>query len=510
MLPKINISIIVLAVILFIIAMKPSVVMAVDDAELSVEVLANSSSGDFAPFFIGSLNHGKTTQKSSALADIAFVKDLDLDSRFSWGIGAEVLAGAQSQNIYQRWDQQINDWIDNPQKPSSFWLQQLYAEAKYRSVFLSVGLKEHSAALLNPDLSSGDFVESGNARPIPEIRSGFVDFVDIPLTNGWVQINGQVAYGKMTDSKYIADRYNYYNYHIGKDAFYAYKYCFLRSNPEQRLMVTVGMQAATIFGGETQYYYKGECLKTNKYDSNLGTFVKMLMPVVSQDEDFAPGSSIGSWDFYSQYLLNDDNEIAAYFQWPFEDGSGIARRNKLDGVWGLEFRSSAQRVISGIVLEYIDFRDQSGPIHYAPDDNNTPTITQGTSGRDNYYNNAYYNSYANYGMSIGTPFLISPIYNLNGYPAFECNRANGFHLGVSGFLRYNMPYRLLLSHQRGLGTYSYPYYQVRTDTSVMVECNYQINSNFNLKMQVAADRGSLRGNNFGALLSVRYRCAFPH
>ncbi len=52
-------------------------------------------------------------------------------------------------------------------------IQQLYGEIKYRGVFVEAGMKEHDSPILPQSLTSGDLVESGNARPIPQIRAGF-------------------------------------------------------------------------------------------------------------------------------------------------------------------------------------------------------------------------------------------------------------------------------------------------------------------------------------------------
>lgn len=439
------------------------------------------------------------------MLDVSLSKNINEEKRFSWGFGTEILGGYSSQNDYLKWSTENKDWTYHPVGPPAVVLQQLYGEIKYRSVYFSLGMKEHEAALMNPLLSSGDFIESGNARPIPEIRGGLYDFVDIPLTNHWLQIQCQAAYGIMTDYGYMKNQYNYYSYHIGKNTLYNYKFCFFRTNPEQRFMATFGLQSGAFFGGSTDYYDKGEFVERRTYCSDISSFFKILLPVFNNDEDFALGSTLGSWDFYGQYLLNNGDEICAYFQWPFEDGSGLARRNKLDGVWGVEYCKGSPGVVRNVVLELIDYRDQSGPIHYAPGDFDGPTITEQSTGRDDYYNNFYYNSYANYGMSIGSPFIISPLYNLSGFPGFLANRANGVHFGIEGDISGRLHYRWLFGYQRNFGTYDIPFHSMRTNTSTMLECRYGINDKFELRGMMAYDGGSLLGNNFGVLVSLKYK-----
>lgn len=478
--------------------------------DYSLALSSNVSSGNFSPYFIGSLNHGKTTQKDAVLLDASISKDINAEKKISWGFGVEFTGGYSSRNDYLKWSADADDWTYHPAGPSAMMLQQIYGELKYRSIYLMLGMKEHEAALMNSRLSSGDFVESGNARPIPEVRAGFYDFVDIPFTNHWLQIQCQAAYGVMTDYGYLKDQFNFYNYHIGKNTLYNYKFCYFRTNPDQRFMATFGMQSGAFFGGTTDYYKDGEYDGNRKYRVDFKSFFDILIPVFNNDEDFALGSTIGTWDFYGQYLLNNGDEICAYFQWPFEDGSGLARRNKLDGVWGVEYCRGESGVVSNVVLEYVDYRDQSGPIHYAPGDYDGSTIGSQCTGRDDYYNNYYYNSYANYGMSIGTPFIISPIYNLSGYPGFLANRANGVHFGIEGDVSDRLHYRLLLGYQRNFGTYDQPFHSMRSNTSSMIECRYDLNSKIELKGMVAYDRGSLIGNNFGALVSIQYKSSIQN
>lgn len=474
---------------------------------LSAEIIAGGSTGDFAPYMIGSWNHGKTPSKSTALFEASAIKPLRLDRRFSWGFGADFLTGYSSKQDYARYEHASSSWTSTAQGPAAAWLQQLYGEVKYRGVFLTVGLKEHESAILNSRLSSGDFIESGNSRPIPEVRAGFVDFQNIPFTNGWVQIQGEISYGVMPDDKYMTNHYNYYSYHLNTDAFYSYKRCYFRTKPSQPLSVTVGMQVGGFFGGKTSFYNKGVLTHQEQFSKSVKTFFKMLLPTEGNGNDYYEGSSLGCWDFKARYRLKSGAEVSAYFQWPFEDGSGIGKMNGFDGIWGIELRLPQSKWLKAVVAEYVDFRNQSGPIHWAPSDRPGTTITSNATGFDNYYNNASYNSYANYGMAIGTPFLLSPVYNLDGYPAFACTRTSGFHIGGEGSLSSKLDWRLLLSYRHGLGGYDVPYTEARNCTSAMVNMVWRADvllPGLVIDGKVAFDAGKLQGNNFGVMAGIGY------
>lgn len=483
-------------------------------AQLTVDyeatVMGNASSGEFAPYYISSNNHGIMPQKESALGRVAGWHEMDTTKRFSYGFGADVIGGWCDGATYSSYDADLGQYYNHEESPSNIWIQQLYGEIKYRGVFLTVGLKEQNSAMLNNDLSSGDLMQSGNSRPIPEVRAGFVNFQDIPFTNGWVQIDGEISYGKTTDSDWLEDRFNYYSNRLTVDSWYTYKRAYFRTKPSQAFSITIGAQAAGQFRGTTYRYKNGEVYKVEKRDSKFRDFFDMFIPKAGE-EGYVKGNHLGSWDFMARYRLRNNDQLRAYFQWLWEDGSGIGKLNGFDGLWGVEYRSSRRGIVNGVVVEYLDFTNQSGPIHWDQMDNVGTTITDtDATGADNYYNNMNYNGYAHYGMSIGSPMFRSPLYNQDGVLEYVDNRFRGFHVGVIGNILRQLEYRILGSYRKSWGTIFVPRLSPRECVSFMVEAKYEVPSvsGLNVKAQVAMDNGRLYGDNFGAMVSVSYRGNF--
>jgi hypothetical protein len=476
--------------------------------DCAAEMTANAGSGTFAPYYIASNRHGVLSQSRGAMLRLSALKQMDKSRRFSWGVGVDAIAATASHTDYARYDVNSATWYNHSEGIAPIRLQQLYGELKWRSLFLTVGMKQHESALLNFELSSGDLTESGNARPIPEVRVGLIDFRDIPLTNGWLQIQGELSYGKMTDNKWLLEHYNYYNYHITQGTWYNYKRIYFRTKPTERFSVTLGMQAAGQFAGNVSWYRDGIVYQTLSQSFKIKYLWKMLIP--QSDGVYYAGNHLGSWDFLARYRLKSGDEVRVYFQWPWEDGSGIGKLNGFDGLWGLEWRSAQRRWITGVVAEYLYFMNQSGPIHYSPGDTPNSTIPAHTDGGDQYYNNQQYNGYANYGMSIGSPFLPSPIYNQDGYMAYIDNRVRGFHIGLSGAMSRVIDWRLLASYRQGFGDGRIPRQYPVHNTSLMAEARWHISTVPGLSVcgQIAIDRGDIYGNNCGALLSVKYDCSF--
>lgn len=461
--------------------------------------------GTFAPYYIASNNNGIITQSDNLLAGISVRQDHYGNRRFSYEWGAEAYGGYNSLTTYRRYSD--HGWTDNPQHPAHIWIQQLYAGVRYRSLFLTAGMKNSHSALLNDALSSGDYVEGCNARPIPQIRVGFADFQPIPFTNGWVEIQGEISYGKMTDSKWQRNHFNYYNSLICTGKLYTYKRCLLRSKSSMPFSITIGMQIGAFFGGTTSTYEQGQLVKQTKNPAGVKEFIKMFIPT-GGDEDFYLGSSLGCWDIHMRYNIACGHTISAYHQRPWETGSGIAFQNGFDGLWGIEYKNEALKWLSGVVIEYLDFTNQSGPVHYDGADLGNDRLPYHVNGADDYYNNFYYGAYANYGMSLGTPFLKSPVYNTDGYPAFTDNRVRGFHIGVSGQLSPRLDYRVLAGYRKGWGTPHLPLWHATDDISMLLQASYTppiADNRLKIDAKIAFDHGNMYGNTIGAFVSLKYQ-----
>ncbi|MCM1137246.1 MAG: capsule assembly Wzi family protein [Muribaculum sp.] len=473
--------------------------------DYEISFTAGAGEGQFAPFYISSLRHGKLTQQYNAQVEGAVFKKLDMNEKFSYSFGLDVIGGYASKVDYEQYSRS-DGWFKHGVGPSSIWLQQLYGEMKYRSLFVSVGVKERESPLLNQSLTSGDLIESGNSRPIPQGRVGLIDFRDLPLTNGWVQIQGTFGYGRYFDYGWRKKHYNYYNNSIEEGEWYNYKRCYFRTKPEKPFSVTIGMQAIAQFGGVQRFYSRGLLAKTNYYTANIKTFFKMLFPTQDGGEGFYTGDHLGSWDMRARYRLRNNDELFAYFSWLWTDGSGIGKLNGWDGMWGLEYKSGQRRIITGALVEYLDFTNQSGPLHYAPADNVGGTIKDHASGSDSYYNNGFHGSYAYYGMAVGSPMFMSPLYNLDGEPIYVANMFRGIHVGVEGAVGEDVDYRIKGGYRKawGMGGIIMPN-PIHT-SAIMLEAVWRVKKVKGLTVtgQMEIDRGDMPCNAMGGTISIKY------
>ncbi len=468
------------------------------------------STGDWAPYLIGSNSGGRHAMKGTADVSASISTDFRLDRRFSWTAGAEVAAGYQSSADYERMTDGV--WTSRPWHPARAIVYQLWAGVKFRGVALTAGMRDHVSPMVDDRLSSGDLVLSNNARAIPQVEIGFVDFQDIPFTRGWAQIDAALSYGKYTDSDALKGRYNYYNDHITLGQLFTYKRLHFRSRPDRPLSVTVGFQLGGEFGGTTYRYDKGKEYAVIKNSQKPRAFWEMLIPTARYSDGFVEGNHVGSWDLKARYRFHSGVSAEGYFQWLWEDGSGMAKRNMTDGLWGATVSLPGDRpALSKILVEYIDFRDQSGPMHWAPSDNPGTTITTEATGGDNYYNNSSFNAWVNYGLGLGSAFPKAPLYNADGYAQYKHNRTRGVHIGATGYVCPTLAWTAKFSYGVAWGTGRIPYATALHNTSAIVEARWdaaRIVKGLSVDAAVAFDAGSLRGDNFGALVKVAYSGSF--
>lgn len=403
------------------------------------------------------------------------------------------------------------DAIASVHADHKLYLQQCYANLDYqKKFFLEIGSREEKPVLRNDLLSSGSFVKGTNAKPIPQIHFGTNDFWTIPYTKGWMQMNFDFGYGKFLDSDYHEDRYFEapdINYLYSTGAYYHQKHLYFRTNPTKRIFVTFGIQHVAQFGG-TNYIKDddspGTLIAKNK-PANLKAFWNVILPLGDSNyyeddawEDWIYGNHIGLMTVQLGWNINEQHQVQVYCDDIFEDGSGIRKSNGWDGLWGLEYnnRGSGRQWIRGLVAEFFQSTNQSGPIHWDGGDYPEPIRSQITDvvvGVDNYYNHGFYEGYVHYGMTPGNALITSPIYNKDGYNVFRDNRIKAWHLGVNGEITDHLSYLIKGSYREGWGTYQIPLAERHHSFNAMVQGLYH-SGPWQFSAAYAFDKGNIYGD----------------
>ncbi|MCM1441829.1 MAG: capsule assembly Wzi family protein [Roseburia sp.] len=457
-------------------------------------------SGMFAPHLMSTNCFGTRDMKSGGAVSAAGILPVNMSRKLSFGGGVEVYGAWQESVAYQRYDDGTMTEINR--HPARVWLQQAYAEMKYRAISVEFGLRNHGSTLLDDRLSSGDLVHSSNARPIPQLRFGLNHFVDIPLTKRWLQICAEMVYGRFTDDNWWRDHFNYYTGHIASGEWYTYRRVHFRTNPDKRVAVTFGVQSAAEFGGTTEIYDYGKLERIDRRGLKLKDFFKIQWP--TGGETFVFGNTLGAWDVKASIRVGSGARIDAYVQMPWEDGSGMAKRNGFDGLYGIAWNSDAS-VICGAAIEWLDLTNQSGPMHWAPNDYPGTTIVGEATGADNYYNNGTYNAYASYGRTIGSSMVMGPLYNLNGVINIAANRVRGLHAAVIGKVQ-SLKWRVAFEWRKAYGNGFIAIVPAIHSVSALAEASWSPRGLQSLELTAAGafDRGTMPGNSAAIILGTRY------
>jgi len=400
------------------------------------------------------------------------------------------------------------------------WVQQLYGRLNWKIWRLDIGSREDYISLLNPYLSSGDFIHSNNARPLPEVKISMPDFWLVPYSKGNFFLKGEVSIGKYLDSNWQEETASPYLQNYTKDILSHHKSIYFRFGDMQnkhKMQFTVGMTHSTQWGG-TLYKYKKDIngvwgYEITKQPKGLDDFLRMFIAKEGSssssnaDNLYVSGSQIGSYIFKYDYKLDNQDVLSAYIHHFFDDGSGMVFENYRDNMLGIEYRSNKKSILSGAVFEYIYTKQQTGPIHHNElmDEEHYHLKPKG-NGNDNYYNNTdYVQGPSHFGKSMGTPLLLSPEYNKDGTLNFKSSRIIAFHLGAEGYLRPDLHYRVLLTTGQSWGRYYFPYTKVKNGFASLLEFKYDfpVSTGFQTKLSVGYDNGQFfGGDTFGASISL--------
>jgi hypothetical protein len=450
-----------------------------------IETFGSAATNSYTPFWIVSNRYGTVPLNAgNGLLQAGVFHKQVTGKGLRWGAGVEVVAAApRDRNVF---------------------VQQLYAEIGYKCFRLTIGSKELYSSLWDKELSSGDMVHSSNARPIPELNLSIPQFTPVPYTKGILQARGDFAVGRSFDKKFLKPFLNGKQNYLD-NVLWHHKSLFLRLiDPRHNfpLTATVGIRHHAQWGGTSTDPREGT------QPHSLKDFLRVVMgysggtnaSLISQQNVL--GNHYGSYDLEIGYLTSLF-DLHVYKQHYFEDASGMELYNFPDGLYGIQADIHHFTFIHKVVFEYVFTKDQSGPVHYIVFDHLEYPGYGG--GRDDYYNNEEYTTGVSYfNRSIGSPLITSPEYNRNGCLGFRNNRIRALHIGINGYLSEQVAYRILATRSEGWGRPDRPFLKKTTDLSCAVKISYchPRLEGWQFSGEVAADHGSIYGNNLGFALSV--------
>ena len=466
-------------------------IIAQEQLKINLESTVSLTSDDISPMWLSANEWGKYTNEGGLNGMLYASGEYDLLNKdlFSLNVGT--------------------GFVLNTDFNTSF-LHEVYVNGHFWIVDYTIGKEANSWVAYNDGLSSGHFLMSQNARPIPKVTLGFEDYRKVGFLNNWLEVKGGITQGILNDDRGDHSR-------SADNLLLHEKWVYGRLG-NTKVQPYVGFVHSALFGGTRP---DGTKLDIDFWPT---FFAKGSAKLGGGEETNAAGAHMGLWDF-GFYFGNDKYDLQFYYQKPFADGSGMKiwnRRNKdyiigllvypkeikwLKGV-SLEFiktdvqsdygipdplyPSESER--SGIVwMEHIDEYASTEEFMYANFPYYTGDVTGWTKddvqaflvkeynhgyeygGRDDYMNNGtYFNGWTYHGASMGTPLfhtaeIVQKYYGgeLNNHNLFINNRITGFHLGVEGSISENIDFRFKSTYTINYGAYSECF--INRDSWVRVE-----------------------------------------
>jgi hypothetical protein len=397
------------------------------------------------------------------------------------------------------------DAVANLGQTNQLIVPEAYVKGRLGAFELYAGRRREIVGLVDTLLTSGAYVWSGNALPIPKIQVGLPQFTPIPFTKGIVSIMGVIAHGWFENS----DR-------LVKGSYLHQKYLYSRfGKPTWPFRIYAGFNHQVIWAGYSDYLIGSSASVGGRLPSGIKYFPAVFWGSrntqangidVTSFEDNRVGNHLGSIDFSVDINVGKWNAML-YRQFFYDDGSLFYLLNVEDGLNGIRLKNrqpiSNTFSIRQVTFEYLFSGSQGGSTFVLEDPERR--------GRDDYFNHSQFlDGWAYYRRTIGTPFFtpeneVSNLLPARGGAGIANNRVSLFHLGLSAVLANKIDLITRLSYSLNAGTYATPYAKLPRQFSGIVTAGIPTSlfGGTQLTASLAIDAGELLPNSVGAYVGLR-------
>ncbi len=402
--------------------------------------------------------------------------------KFDWGYGVAV--------------------VGNAGKTNQLLLPEAYLKGRLGAFELYAGRRREVVGLMDTLLTTGSYIWSGNALPIPKIQLSVPTYTAVPFTKGILSFMGAYAHGWFENAGRLV-----------KGSYLHQKYLYLRlGKPTWRFRLYGGANHEVIWAGESDlipsnFAVDGRLPSSLKYYPSVVFGLRNTNPDdpnVTSFEENRIGNHLGTLDAAAELDLRRWS-LLAYRQFIFDDGSLFRGTNLVDGLTGLRLKNrqpaeGAAFVLRHLTLEFLYTFSQGGDVFI---DNPKQR------GRDDYFNHSQLiDGWVYAGRTIGTPFLmpgseVRP--TLPGRGGIVNNRMAAAYLGMNATVQTRWDVTTRFSYSRNAGTYPVPYPKTVGQFSglVLVSTATDWLGGTRLTGSLALDAGDLLPTSVGVYIGLR-------
>lgn len=377
--------------------------------------------------------------------------------------------------------------VANVGKQSGLFLPEAYLKIRYNSFEFYGGRRKEIMGLVDTALTSGSYIWSGNALPIPKIQISIPNYKQLGKTS--IFVKGGISHGWFGDQIYV------------KDYYLHQKWLYARIGQENsKFKLFAGFNHQVQWGGVTQsinpIYSKNGKLAPYPLYSYQFVLIPFLQKIIKLkpekltdfDSGLAIGNHLGSVDIGFE-VENSIISLLFYKQQPYDFARSLYNLNNIeDGLYGLSlnFRNNAN--IKKILFEYLHTISQ-GLYRFGKYQSSNYVEN------DNYFSHGQYMSWSYNEFIIGTPFILvneNGVYN---------NRIKALIVNVSGKISNKAFYIIGGGFSSNFGVYGKEI--SGNQFSGRLNTEYFLTSNSSMIGQLSFDNGNVHPKTFG--LSLIYK-----
>ncbi len=387
--------------------------------------------------------------------------------------------------------------VANVGKQSGLLLPEAYLKVRYGAFEFYGGRRREIMGLVDTTLTSGSYIWSGNALPMPKLQISVPNYTSV-IGHGLISVKGNYAHGWFNNdrpfTKHVKLHQKSFYARLGKDSW--------------KIRMYAGFNHNVQWGGESPFYsINGKLPDGFKNYINAVTGKRGAITNSPQTSDFDAnrvGNHLGTIDIGMDIKLRNA-DLFLYRQNIYEDGSLFYLNNIADGLNGVSIKFKNTQFIKKIGFEYLNTTSQGG--RYFSIAQNLPNQLRGS---DNYFNNSQIADGWTYKNSIiGTPFIQSSNLNYKSTDATkdfytENNRVRVFSISLISYLNNNIFFTFHGSYSKNYGSYTNSESKQLNQISSLfsLERNYSFLMGSKIKLNIAMDEGQLFGKSFGTYICL--------
>ncbi|CAH0996752.1 hypothetical protein EMA8858_02887 [Emticicia aquatica] len=418
-------------------------------------------------------------------------------SKFSYGYGLQMVVNAG--------------------KINQILFPEAYFKVRFKAFELYAGRRREIFGIVDSTLSSGSFIWSGNALPMPKLQLSTIGYAPIGK-HKVLAVNMGYAHGWFDNSTALKNSY------LHQKWFYA-----KIGKPSWKINVLGGFNHQVQWGGSLDLPFRLSSVVDNRLPSTFSDYLYLVSGIslnyterqkrinlsnyTSYDLTNRVGNHIGTIDIGAEIKIKK-YRLMLYKQSVYDDGTLVSLSNVSDGLYGFsiannEYFNQNKLIFKKLVLEVFNSQNQGGSL--GPE--------QGIDelrGRDDYFNHGQFINGWAYGKNgVGSPFILPQITIKNDLPQnyiydnpilffTNNNRVASIYGALSlGYLD-NIVNQTRFSLSRNWGTYRTPFestikqFSFANTTTVFHQAtNLYYNCSFGF------DSGLLLPNSFGVYFGVK-------